>query len=181
MKGQRAAVALLLLAVAAKGQEQRVDFEQAVPLTAGDKANRVAQWTENGVTFTLAREPRRSQGKGLLMFFTHLATGRKALVSALATEPVPVRAAFARPVSMVAVTFWGSTGVPAVLEAFDASGQVVSRARLESAPARKAPGDAAPEFTLSVRGARIAYVEFSGPREGEFLAADEVRFTPVVE
>jgi len=25
----------------------------------------------------------------------------------------------------------------------------------------------------------IAYVQFSGPREGEYLAADEVRFTPV--
>jgi hypothetical protein len=30
-----------------------------------------------------------------------------------------------------------------------------------------------------VKATRIAYVQFSGPREGEYLAADEVRFTPV--
>jgi len=31
---------------------------------------------------------------------------------------------------------------------------------------------------LTVKGERIAYVQFSGPREGEYLAADELRFTP---
>jgi len=31
---------------------------------------------------------------------------------------------------------------------------------------------------MTVKAPRIAYVQFSGPREGEFLAADEVRFTP---
>jgi len=30
-----------------------------------------------------------------------------------------------------------------------------------------------------VKAGRIAYIQFSGPREGEYLAADEVRFTPV--
>jgi hypothetical protein len=32
---------------------------------------------------------------------------------------------------------------------------------------------------MTVKAARIAYIEFSGPREGEYLAADELRFTPV--
>jgi hypothetical protein len=32
-------------------------------------------------------------------------------------------------------------------------------------------------FTLAVRAEEIAYVEFSGPRTGEFLAAAEVRAT----
>ena len=32
---------------------------------------------------------------------------------------------------------------------------------------------------MTVRAGRIAYIQFSGPREGEYLAADEVRFTPV--
>jgi hypothetical protein len=32
---------------------------------------------------------------------------------------------------------------------------------------------------MTVTAKRIAYIQFSGPREGEYLAADEVRFTPV--
>lgn len=181
MRTAAAIAALCLVSGAgalAQGKEQVVDFEAAQPLVAGDKANRVPEWVENGVTFTLARAPQRSKGKGLLMFFTHLASGRKGLVSAMATEPIPVRARFAQPVSSVTITFWGSAVTPALLQAFDASGQMISQASLGSAPPRKAPGDPAPAFNLTVQGAQIAYVEFSGPREGEFLVADEVRFTP---
>jgi hypothetical protein len=54
----------------------------------------------------------------------------------------------------------------------------VDRASLPSAPGRKAPGDPVPIFTLTVNAARIAYIEFSGQREGEYLVADELRFTP---
>ena len=97
----------------------------------------------------------------------------------MATEPIPVRATFPKPVSSVTVSFWGSTGTPALLEAFDAEGKVVDRASLESVPNRKAPGDPVPMFTMTVRASRINYVQFSGPREGEYLAADEVRFTPI--
>jgi hypothetical protein len=69
--------------------------------------------------------------------------------------------------------------MPALLEAFDTDGKVVDRASLEAVPSRKAPGDPVPIFTMTVKGSRIAYIQFSGPGEGEFLAADEVRFTPV--
>jgi hypothetical protein len=79
----------------------------------------------------------------------------------------------------VSVAFWGSTETPAVLEAFDSEGKLVDRAELKSVPGRNAPGDPIPIFTMTVKAPRIAYIEFSGPREGEFLAADEVRFTPV--
>jgi hypothetical protein len=97
----------------------------------------------------------------------------------MATESIPLRATFPAPVSSVEISFWASTGTPVVLEAFDADGKVVDRVSLESVPGRKAPGDPVPVFTLSVKASRIAYVQFSGPREGEYLAADEVRFTPV--
>ena len=115
----------------------------------------------------------------MLMFFTHLSTGHKGIVCAMATEPIPVRATFPKPVSSVTVSFWGSTGTPALLEAFDAEDRVVDRASLESVPNRKAPGDPVPIFTATVRANRIAYIQFSGPREGEYLAADEVRITPI--
>src|SRR5579872_1391870 len=144
-----------------------VNFEKAVPVLAGGKANRVPRWEEKGVVFTLAREPQQTKGKGMLMFFTHLSTGHKGIVCAMATEPIPVRATFPKPVSSVTISFWGSTATPAVLEAFDAAGQVVDRATLDSVPGRKAPGDAVPVFTMTVKAGRIAYVQFSGPREGE--------------
>ena len=171
---------LVLLGFAAYGwsaEEVVVDFENAVPLLADHKANRVPRWEEKGVVFTLSHDPQQTKGKGLLMFFTHLSTGHKGILSAMATEPIPVRATFPKPVSSVALSFWGSTGTPALLEAFDAEGKVVDRASLESVPGRKAPGDPVPVFTMTVKAGNIAYIQFSGPREGEYLAADEVRFT----
>jgi hypothetical protein len=32
---------------------------------------------------------------------------------------------------------------------------------------------------MTVKASRIAFIEFSGQREGEFLAADELRFTQI--
>ena len=156
-----------------------VDFEKALPLLPDGNANRIPRWEEKGVVFTLAHEPRQTKGKGLLLFFTHLSSGHKGIVCAMATEPIPVRATFPAPVSSVEISFWASIGTPAVLEAFSADGNVVDRASIQSVPGRKAPGDPVPVFTLSVKASRIAYVQFSGPREGEYLAADEVRFTPL--
>jgi hypothetical protein len=180
----RAATARFLLLLGAatyawSAEPVVVDFEKAVPLLADGNANRVPRWEEKGVVFTLAHEPKQTKGKGMLMFFTHLSTGHKGIVCAMATEPIPVRATFAKPVSSVTVSFWGSTGTPALLEAFDTDGKVVDRASLESVPRRKAPGDPVPVFTMTVRASSIMYIDFSGPREGEYLAADEVRFTPI--
>src|SRR5204862_5323066 len=124
-------------------------------------------------------EPQQTKAKGMLTFFTHLSTGHKGIICAMATEPIPVRATFPTPVSSATVSFWGSTGTPALLEAFDIDGKLVGRAALEAVPGRKAPGDPVPTFSLTVTAAGIAYIKFSGPSEGEYLAADEVRFTPV--
>ena len=173
---------LLLLAATAcvwSAEPVVVDFEKAVPVLADGNANRAPRWEEKGVVFTLAHVPQQTKGEGMLMFFTHLSTGHKGIACAMATEPIPVRATFPKPVSSVTVSFWGSTATPALLEAFDAEGKVVDRASLESVPARKAPGDPVPIFTMTVKAGRIAYIQFSGPREGEYLAADEVRFTPI--
>ncbi len=172
-------MSLLAMAVCAAAAEQIVvDFETAIVLLPDGNANRLPQWEEKGVVFSLSHEPRRSKAKGLIMFFTHLTSGHKGLTSAMVTEQIPVRATFPKPVSAVTVAMWGSTGVPALIEAFDAEGNVVDRKSLDSVPGRKAPGDPVPVFTMTVNAKRIAYIEFSGPREGEYLAADEVRFTP---
>ncbi len=174
-------IGLLLIATSSAWPAEPVvvDFEKAVPVLDGGKANRVPRWEEQGVVFTLSHEPQQTKGKGLLMFFTHISTGHKGIACAMATEPIPVRATFPGPVSSVTVSFWGSTGTPALLEAFDAEGKLVDRASLDSVPGRKSPGDPVPIFTMTVKGGRIAYIQFSGPREGEYLAADELSYTPI--
>jgi len=168
----------LLAPVAAAEREVVVDFESAVPLLAEQKANRVPRYEEKGTVFTLAHDPKQTKGKGLLMFFTHLSSGHKGILSAMATEPIPVRATFPEPASSASVVFWGATGTPVVLEAFAKDGRQVDRATLPAIPARQHPSDPVPLLTLSVHAPGIAYIEWSGQREGEYLAADEIRFTP---
>ena len=140
----------------------------------------IESWQEKGVVFTPAHPPTRSKAKAKLMFFQHAASGRKGILSAMADDPIPVRAQFPTNVSAVTITFWASTGCPARLEAYDASGKLLDTDSLDASPRRKSPGDPMPIFELTVKASAIAYVEFSGPRAGEYLAADDVRFVPVV-
>ena len=151
-----------------------VDFEKA-EITG----RWIESWEEKGVVFTPARAPTRSKAKARLMFFPHISSGRKGILSAMATDPTPVQARFAKGASSVTLVLWGSTGCPARVEAYDHEGKRLDQASLEKVPSRKAPGDPIPTFELTVRGTNIAYVEFSGPRAGEFLAADEMRFRPL--
>jgi hypothetical protein len=148
-----------------------IDFERA------EIGKPVPTWTEKGVTFALAEPPRTSKAVGRVMFFPHIATSHKGLLNAMANEQaIAVQAKFPASVSFVSVTFWASTGCPAKLEAFDENDRLVDTATVEAAPARKSPADPVPFFTLTVKAAGIAHVRFSGPRNGEFLAADEIRY-----
>lgn len=161
------------IATAAEPAEVVIDFEQT---TVGKP---VPAWTEKGVSFALAEPPRTSKAAGRVMFFPHLATNHKGLLNAMANEQaIPVRVKFPKPVSVVRIVFWASTGCPAKLQAFDDNNRVLDTATLATAPARQAPGEPVPMFELTVKGDAIAHVEFSGPRNGEFLAADEIRFRP---
>jgi hypothetical protein len=151
-----------------------VDFEKA-ELTG----RWIESWEEKGVVFTPAHAPTRSKAKAKLMFFPHRPSGRKGILSAMADDPIPVRARFPSAVTSVTLVCWGSTGCPARLTAYDREGKQLDQASLGTVPARKGPGDPIPTFELTVKATNIAYVEFSGPRAGEFLAADEVRFVPL--
>jgi hypothetical protein len=160
-----------------------IDFEQvAIRLDPkNDEAvNRLERYVEKGVEFKLARPPERSKARGRIMFFPHLASGRKGLLNAMANEQqIPVQVRFPQGASAVKIVFWASTGASAKLEAFNSKGEVVARDELKVVPSRKKPEDAAPTFELAVKADEISYVEFSGPRTGEYLAADEVRFVPL--
>ena len=175
----RFAIALLATLVGAvsvsRAEEIVIDFEQA------EIGKPQPTWTEKGVVFNLAGPLTTSKAAGRIMFFPHLATNHKGILNAMATEQaIPVQATFPDSALAVTLVLWGSTGCPALLEALDKKGEVVDKASVTSVPGRKTPADPIPFFKLSVKapeGSAIAAIRFSGPRNGEFLAADEIRFT----
>ena len=135
---------------------------------------------ENVVVFSLPLLLKQRKAAVRAMFFPSRSTTRKGMLNAMATEQaIPVQATFPTGASSVTIVFWASTGCPAKLQAFDKADKVVDEASIDVAPARKASGDPVPQFELTVKAAEIAYIRFSGPRNGEFLAADEVRFQPL--
>ena len=156
-------------------EEVVVDFEQA---KTGD---RQAEWVEQGVTFKLAHAPVQTKAVGKITFFPHVGTGHKGILNAMAMEPIAVEARFPGVVSAVTLVLWGSTGCAARLEAFNAQGESIEVVGLDVIPRRSAPDDPVPFFELKVSKPGIASVRFSGPRAGEFLAVDELRFTPEVQ
>jgi hypothetical protein len=167
-------VTLIGAASAAHAGETVIDFEQA------EIGKPTPSYTEKGVVFNLAGELTQSKAKGRVMFFPHLATNHKGILNAMATEQaIPLQAMFPAPVSNVTLVLWGSTGCPALVEALDKNGVVVDKVSLASVPGRKAPADPVPFVELSVKAPAIAAIRLSGPRSGEFLAADEIRFTTV--
>ena len=153
-------------------EEIVIDFEQA------EIGKPTPTWTDKGVVFNLAGPLTQSKAKGRIMFFPHLATNHKGVLNAMATEQaIPVMATLPSSASAVTLVLWGSTGCPALLEALDKNGVVVDSASVAAAPGRKAPADPIPFFELTVKASAIAAIRFSGPRNGEFLAADEIRYT----
>ncbi len=163
-----------VVAPAAEPQQIVIDFETA------EIGKPVPTWTEKGVVFTLASTPVHSKAAGRVMFFPYLPTERKGILNAMALEQaIPLQARFPGPVTAVTLVLWGSTGCPAKLQAFDKDDRLVAETSLPAAPGRAAPGDPVPQFALTVRAADITMIRLSGPRDGEFLAADEVRIVPV--
>ena len=153
--------------------------EIAIRFDEAEVGKPLTNWAVNGVVFKLAHEPRQSKAAGRIVLFPHLGTDRKGILCAMATEPIPVQVRFPKVASSVTLALWGSTGCPALLEAFDPDGQLVDKASVARVPGRTKPEDSVPSFELTVKASRITYVCFSGPRSGEFLAAEEIRYTPI--
>jgi hypothetical protein len=172
-----AAIAAVLAAVPPPADgEIVVDFEKA------EIGSPVPRWEEKGVTFELAGPLQRTPAaKPRVMFFPHLATGHKGILNAMATDQaVPLKMTLpGAGASSVTLVLWGSTGCPAVVEAFDRDGKLLDKKSVSAVAGRKAPNEPVPFSTLTVQGVAIAWVHLSGPRNGEFIAADEVRFTPI--
>jgi hypothetical protein len=171
---RRFGIALLVSIAAAPvlAGEIVIDFEHA------EIGKPAPTWTDKGVEFKLAGPLAQSKAAGRIMFFPHLATNRKGILNAMATEQaIPVQATFPVSASVVTLKLWGSTGCPALLEALDVNGAVVDKTSVAAVPGRKKPADPVPFLELTVKAPAIAAIRFSGPRNGEFLAADEIRIT----
>lgn len=138
----------------------------------------VLSYTAQGVEFALAHKPARSKAAGRVMFFPHLKTERKGILTAMADDPIPVEVRFPKPVSGVTLVLWGSIGSAAVVEAYDTDGKVVDTAKRDRVPERTGPEQPIPSFELTVRAPAIASVRFSGAPPGGYLVCDGVRFTP---
>ncbi len=168
---------LLITAVVASAAEPKeivVDFETA------EIGKPVPTWTEKSVVFSLASAPVHSKAAGRVMFFPYLPTERKGILNAMAIEQaIPLQARFPGPVTTVTLVLWGSTGCPAKLQAFDKDDRLVAEVSVPAVPGRTAPGDPVPQFELTVRAAEIMVIRLSGPRDGEYLAVDELRFVPI--
>src|SRR4029450_170392 len=93
-------------------------------------------YTDQGVVFALSRQPTTSRAAGRVMFFPHLKTPRKGILNAMANESIPVEVRFPKPVSSVTLVLWGSIGSEAVVEAYDAEGNVVDRVSRDTVPTR---------------------------------------------
>ena len=109
-----------------------IDFEQTEigkPTPRGPKK----EWSSNSPGRSI-----QSKAAGRIMFFPHLATNRKGILNAMATEQaIPVQATFPDSASAVTLVLWGSTGCPALLEALDKNGEVVDKASSPPCPAAR--------------------------------------------
>jgi hypothetical protein len=139
----------------------------------------MSSFTDQGVVFSLSRRPTTSRAAGKVMFFPHPKTPRKGILNAMANESIPVEVRFPKPVASVTLVLWGSIGSEAIVEAYDADGDVVDRVSLGAVPARTGPEQPVPSFELTVKASAIVYVRFSGAPPGGYLVCDEVRLTPL--
>jgi hypothetical protein len=154
-------------------QDSVIDFESV------QIGKPMPTWSDQGVTFGLAHQPKKSNAVGRITFFPHLGTNRKGIVNAMANEAIPVRATFENPVKKVQLVLWGSTTSSALVEAFGVDGTRIAKDGIENVPVRKQPEDHVPFFTLAVEGEGIAYIEISGSQPGGFVAVDEIRWVQV--
>ena len=154
------------------------DGEVIVTFDNAETGKPLPSHTEQGVVFAPAHPPAKSKAAGRVMFFPHLKTDRKGILNAMANESIPVEVRFPKPVSSVTLVLWGSIGSAAQVEAYDRDGKVIDTAKRDKVPVRAGPEKPIPSFELTVTGAAIMSVRFSGAPPGGYLVCDEVRFTP---
>jgi hypothetical protein len=154
------------------------DGEVVITFDKAETGKPVAKHTEQDVVFAPAHPPAKSKAAARVMFFPHLKTERKGILNAMADEPIPVEVRFPKPAASVTLVLWGSIASGAKVEAYDKDGKVIDTAKRDKVPERDGPEKPIPSFELTVKGAGITSVRFSGAPPGGYLVCDEVRYTP---
>lgn len=157
----------------------RAEDERVVTFANVDVGKPLPAWSGQGVTIEPAGPLKRSKAAPRVMFFPHLKTDKNGILSAMAAESIPVRVRIPDGASRVTLVMWGSITSGALVEALDEAGNVVAKAALDQVPRRKSPAEPIPSFELTVDVPQIASVRFSGAKPGGFLAAEEIRWTPL--
>jgi len=163
------------VAAASHAAETVITFDDA---KINDK---VTGYTNHGVVFAPAHGTTQSRAVAKVMFFPQLKTDKKGILNAMANDPIPLKITFPNGASSVTLAMWGTFTNPALVEAYDQDGKLVDKASIPKIPARSSPSEPEPTFELSVKAPHIAYVCVSGERTGEYVAVQEVRFTPATE
>jgi len=167
------------LLVAAGAVDVRAEDELVITFADAEVGKPMPLWNGQGVTIEPAGKLKRSQAAPRVMFFPHLKTDRKGILSAMAVESIAVQIRIPDGASRVTLVMWGSITSAARVEALDEDGKVVDKTVLERVPRRTSPAAPIPSFELTVEAPGILSVRFSGARPGGFLAVEEIRLTPV--
>jgi hypothetical protein len=175
----RRVLAVVGVLAAATASHAYANEEIVITFDDAEVGKPIPTWTAQGVVFEPAGKLKRSKAVPRVMFFPHLMTDKKGILSATAAEAIPVQIRFPDGASQVTLVMWGSIGSAALVEALDKDGKVVDKASMEKVPNRAAPSDPIPSFELTVQAPQISTVRFSGAHAGGFLAAEEIRFAPL--
>jgi uncharacterized membrane protein len=141
-----------------------VDFEEAAT------GQLVETWIEEGVVFT------STVPGGLLSFMNH-SPGHRGMFEALSDIEVAIHAQLPVFATSVTIVFWGSDFQVITLKAFDNDGIIVDEV-ITGVP-DAGLGQPAILFEMTLNAPAIASIEFTGSTANGFIAADEVRITPV--
>lgn len=152
-------------------EDSVIDFEDT------EIGKPIPSWIDQGVTFELASQPKKSKAIGRISFFPHIGTGHKGIVNAMANEAIPVRATFEKPIRRATLRLWASTTSSALIQAFNSEGKLVAEKKLERVPVRQTPVEHVPFFEIEVESEGIHSIEVSGSKPGGFIAIDELRWT----
>ena len=178
MKVHRSLVVIGLLA-AALAPRACAEEETVITFEDAEVGKPMPSWTAKDVIFEPSGKLRSSKAEPSIMFFPHLMTDKKGILSAMAAEAIPVQIRFPTGASKVTLVLWGSIGGAALVEALDKDGNNVDKVSLEKVPTRVSPGDPIPSFELTVKAPQISSVRFSGSHPGGYLGVEEIRFTPI--
>ena len=144
---------LLGLLAGAIVPQARAEDETIIEFKDVEVGKTMPSWTAKDVVFEPAGKLTRSKAAPRIMFFPHLMTEKKGILSAMAAEAIPVQIRFPNGASKVTLSMWGSIGSAArsggARQEWKSGGQSVAR----KSPQPRLAGGADPQLRAHRQGA----------------------------